>query len=55
MSGSISKNGSIRCVVCGRFMSFAEVDNGGYHFTPDSEFTEERSEFWHEQCVERVA
>jgi len=40
-------NDPIRCSVCGRFISYDDIDSGAakYKFTPDTHFTKEYSEF----------
>lgn len=45
----ITKNGKIRCDLCGRFVANNDV-TGSY--TPDSDFTIERIEHYHKKCNE---
>lgn len=45
---------SIKCIYCGRFMSYEEIQKEGFRFTPDSEYTYELLEFWHDNCNERL-
>lgn len=43
----------MRCIYCGRYISFADLDAGrAFHdlVTPDSELSVERWEAYHQQC-----
>jgi len=42
---------NVKCVVCGKFMSYSEMITGIHKYTPDSEFTSESIEFIHQMCV----
>ena len=45
----------IRCTFCGRFIAYADFDDGramGHQVTPDSEFTSEVFEYWHRGCMD---
>lgn len=43
---------TIKCSICGRFISYADINNRltGYHYTPDTPFTAEEHEHWHKAC-----
>ncbi len=45
----------IRCVACGVFIAYADMDSGKaqFDFTPDSFFTLERSEWLCPACVNK--
>lgn len=42
----------VRCDICGRFISDKELDNNEIkvEFTPDTEFTVEKTSFIHKKC-----
>ena len=46
---------SIRCSICGKFISYNDVDNGKaeVNFTPDTEYTIECTEFIHSDCLNK--
>ena len=48
-------HGTIKCVSCGRFISYAMACGGGarFYFEPDNHFGPERSEWTCKQCVEK--
>lgn len=51
--GKIEKHGSIfRCEVCGKFISYAELDanKADLKFVPDTFFSVERTLFTHKKC-----
>jgi len=41
-----------RCSICGRYISYSEIDDGKITIkdTPDSEFTVEQTEMFHNNC-----
>ena len=41
---------SIKCYRCGRFMGYDACDKGHCDFTPDTAFSSERVEWYHEEC-----
>lgn len=45
----------MRCVWCGKFVAYADFDQGKAlsHFTPDTQFTRESIEVEHMACKER--
>lgn len=45
----------IKCSVCGKFISYFEIDTDQIRskFTPDSEHTTEKTEFWHLKCAKK--
>ena len=46
------KNQRIRCNVCGKFISYSDIENGKVYskFTPDTQFTIEKTEWFHIKC-----
>lgn len=50
MSDSICKNGSVRCILCGLFMGTDDIEDGYCEYTPDTAFSCEAIEWWHEKC-----
>jgi hypothetical protein len=51
---SYHSNG-IRCAICGRFVAYGALADGTAEteFTPETEYTRERTEFFHRSCVRR--
>jgi len=43
----------IRCEVCGKFISYKELDKNQIiiDFTPDTEYTTEQTLFTHKKCI----
>lgn len=41
-----------KCSICGKYISYRELEEGNIEqkYTPDSEFTIEEFEYWHEKC-----
>lgn len=49
-------NDAIKCDACGRFISYAEMQEGGgarFYFEPDSHRGPERCEWTCEQCLDK--
>lgn len=52
--GSAYKHGNVfRCSVCGKFISYSEIDNNEVKvkYTPDTEYTVEETVFTHLHCL----
>ena len=40
-----------KCIVCGKYIAYKDIpDKVITKFTPDTEFTTERTEMWHKRC-----
>lgn len=44
---------SIKCEICGKFIGYKEIDDDKIiiNYTPDSEYTIEKTDFTHKKCV----
>jgi hypothetical protein len=49
------KDKSIKCIYCGKFISYIEIENNrtGFYFEPDNEFGGEIIEHWHLECKDK--
>ncbi len=47
----MARNG-FRCEICGKFVSYKDINNDKVRvdFTPDTQFTDEKYEFFHNKC-----
>ena len=54
---SKGRNPDFKCIICGKYVSYKDIDSGKIKskFTPDTEFTNERMEFWHKYHDEKVS
>ena len=45
----------IKCSVCGKFISYKDITlrRVKVDYTPDSEYTTEKTEFWHLKCAKK--
>lgn len=43
----------IRCSICGKFISYLEIEKEKVkiEYTPDTEYTIEKTEFTHKKCI----
>jgi hypothetical protein len=42
-----------KCIVCGKFMSYQDFDEGHFHFIPLNEFGPEETEWTHKKCLDK--
>lgn len=52
----MGRNPLDKCVVCGRFMSLKDFEEGRFHFVPLNEFGPEEIIGWtHKKCIDKYA
>jgi len=52
LRGRKGRHPEFKCIICGKFISYDDIDKRkvGLRYTPDSEFTIEKTEMWHNSC-----
>ena len=50
----MSRDKEFRCTICGQYIAYKDIpDNVLVEFTPDTEFTIERTDMTHKDCLNK--